>query len=59
MKNIMSSASKIVFIMFALTVNVAFILGKLEANDFMVLAAMPFVFYFANKTSSELPYGGK
>ena len=59
MSSIFESASKIVFVLFALTVCVAFILGKLEAKDFMVIATMPFVFYFSNKGESNQPFAGK
>lgn len=56
---ILKSASKIVFILFAVTVCAAFLLGQLEAKDFMVLATMPFVFYFAQKGEPGEPYAGK
>lgn len=61
MNSIFKSASKIVFIMLAVTACVGFWFGKLEAKDFMVLAGMAFTFYFANKgeTSGNLPYAGK
>ena len=61
MTNILSSASKIVFILLAVTTCITFILGKLESKDFMVLTGMAFSFYFANKgeTSGEVPYAGK
>lgn len=56
---ILSSASKIVFIMIAITVCVAFLRGLLEAKDFMVLSGMAFSFYFANKGESSEPFAGK
>lgn len=56
---ILKSASKIVFLMIALTVCAAFIIGKLEAKDFMVLAVSAFTFYFSNKGEQSLPYTGK
>ncbi len=61
MVNILSSASKIVFILLAVSACAGFFLGKLEAKDFMVLAGMAFTFYFSNKgeASGKLPYAGK
>jgi putative solute:sodium symporter small subunit len=50
---ILKSASKIVFILLALTACVGFFLGKLESKDFMVLAGMAFTFYFSNKGSAD------
>lgn len=62
MGTIFESASKIVFILLAITACIGFMIGRLEATDFMMLASMAFVFYFANKGSageSNLPYLGK
>lgn len=59
MNNIISSASKIVFIMLAATVCAAFVLGRLDSKDFMVLAGMAFTFYFSNKGETSVPYAGK
>jgi hypothetical protein len=59
MQNIASSASKIVFIMLALTACVGFFLGRLEPKDFMVLAGMAFAFYFSNKGEANQPFAGK
>ena len=58
---ILQSASKIVFILIAITVCAGLFMGKLESKDFMVLASMCFTFYFSNKGSSnpDLPYLGK
>jgi len=44
--NILKSASKIVFLLIALTACVGFFTGKLEATDFMVLGALTFGYYF-------------
>jgi asparagine N-glycosylation enzyme membrane subunit Stt3 len=44
--NIIQSASKIVFVLLAITSCVAFLLGRLEAKDFMVLTMAAFSFYF-------------
>lgn len=61
MKNIYSSASKLVFIAMTLAVIAGLFTSKIDPKDFMVLASMAFAFYFANKgeTSSEVPYAGK
>lgn len=57
--NILQSASKIVFIMLAVTACVGFFIGLLESKDFMVLASMAFGFYFAAKTSDVTASGVK
>ena len=59
MPNFLTSASKIVFIMLALTACIGFFFGKLESKDFMVLAGMSFSFYFANKGEIGQPFAGK
>lgn len=50
---ILSSASKIVFILLALTACVGFFIKLLEAKDFMVLSGMAFSFYFAAKPTDS------
>lgn len=57
MKNV--SASKLVFLMLALTVCISFIISKLESKDFMLLAGMAFTFYFSNKGDSTQEFLGK
>lgn len=59
MNNILSSASKLVFILLAISACAGFFLGKLDPKDFMLLAGMAFSFYFANKGDSNLPFAGK
>jgi hypothetical protein len=65
MNNIISSASKIVFILIALTICVSFgfevMTGRvtLDPKDFLVLAGMAFTFFFAYKGNSDAPYAGK
>jgi hypothetical protein len=59
MKQIFTSASKIVFLLLALTACVGFFIGKLEAQDFMLLAGMAFAFYFSNKGDNNQAYLGK
>lgn len=56
---VLSSASKIVFIMIALAVVFALFLNKISAEQFMILASMTFTFYFANKGESGKPFAGK
>ena len=51
---IFSSASKIVFILLALTACVGFFMHLLESKDFMVLASMAFGYYFASKPTNEV-----
>jgi hypothetical protein len=57
--NIIESASKIVFILLALTSCVGFLLGMLPVENFMLLASGAFVFYFSNKGDSNTNYLGK
>lgn len=45
---ILSSATKIVLILFALTVCVGFMLGKLSAELFVPMATMVLGFYFGS-----------
>ena len=61
MPNILQSASKIVFVLLAVSACVGFFLGMLESKDFMVLAMSAFTFYFSNKgdTSGKVPFAGK
>ena len=59
MSRILSSASKLVFVLLAVSACVGFFVGKLEAKDFMVLAGMAFTFYFSNKGETNAPYAGK
>jgi hypothetical protein len=58
---ILKSASKIVFLLLALTACITFAVGRLEAKDFMVLAISGFSFYYSNKgdSTSTVPYLGK
>ena len=53
---ILSSASKIVFILMAIAVVVLTYLGKVEAKDFIALASYAFIFYFtkANPTNNQV-----
>lgn len=55
MGNILQSASKVVFILVAVAACAALFVGKIEAKDFMTLAAMTFTYYFAAYKSSPPP----
>ncbi len=55
----LQSASKLVFLLLAVTACAAFLWGKLEPKDFVQLASMAFVFYFSNKGDASQPYAGK
>lgn len=59
MQNIISSASKIVFILMAVAVVILTFIGIVDPKDFMILASMAFSFYFANKGNPAEPYAGK
>jgi hypothetical protein len=62
---LLQSASKIVFMLMALTVSIAFLwevfTGKvtLDAKDFMALVLVAFTYYFTNKGTPTEPYLGK
>lgn len=65
MFNILESATKIVFILLAISACIAFFVGRLDQENFMNLCLMAFTFYFAykgtDKTESESiqPFAGK
>jgi len=59
MKNILTSASKLVFVLMALATIVGMLIGKIDAKDFLTLVSMAFTFYFANKGENSQPYAGK
>jgi len=50
MSKIFNSASKIVFMLLALTACVGLFIGKLSTDNFMVLASGAFAFYFTKGT---------
>lgn len=52
LKTILSSASKIVFILMAVGSIALTFMGKMEAKEFMTLAAMAFAFYFTGSKPS-------
>ena len=49
MKTITSSASKLVFLLLAITACAGFIMGMLPVDQFMLLAVAAFSFYFSHK----------
>lgn len=53
------SASKVVFIMLTATACVAFLLGTLPADQFMILAVAASSFYFSHKGTEREQYLGK
>ena len=59
MNSIISSASKLVFLLLAVTACAGFFLKILEPKDFMLLAGMAFTFYFSKPGDPNLPAGGK
>lgn len=59
MDSIFKSASKIVFIIMAVSTVAALYADKITGEQFMVLASMTFAFYFSNKGEASQPYAGK
>jgi ABC-type polysaccharide/polyol phosphate export permease len=59
MKNIFTSATKIVLLLFALTACVGFLWGKLSPELFASAMGGVFGFFFANKGDVSEPYLGK
>jgi hypothetical protein len=59
MKNIFSSASKLVFVLMAVATIAGMFMGRIDAKDFLVLVSMAFTFYFANKGENNQPFAGK
>lgn len=56
---ILKSASKVVFILLALTACGGFLNGVLGEDNFMVLAVAAFSFYFSFKGNGKKEYAGK
>ncbi len=57
--SILSSASKIVFVLMAVATIAGMFLGKIDPKDFMTLPSMAFPFYFAKKGEPNQPFAGK
>ena len=53
MERIYSSASRIVFILIALTACWAFLSGLLDTANFMILANAAFLYYFTRKNKVQ------
>lgn len=53
MLKMFTSASRIVLVIITLTVCAGFLMGKLEAKEFMMLAGMVFAYYFTKTNSNE------
>ena len=56
---VFKSASKLVFIILAVSACIGFFLGILESKDFMLLAVSAFSFYFSSKGDPTKKYLGK
>jgi putative solute:sodium symporter small subunit len=59
MLEVLKSASKIVFILMAISACLGFFLKILDADKFMILSGMAFSFYFANKGETTTNFAGK
>lgn len=60
MRDILKSASKIVFILLTLTACAGFIMERLTEANFFVLVSMAFTFYFTHKGDKpDDTFGGK
>lgn len=55
MMKIITSASKLVFVMLAVAACLGFFLNKLPADQFMLLVSGAFAFYFTDKGYSSRP----
>lgn len=55
----LKSASKLVFILLALTACVGFLMEKLPVESFMILCSGAFAFYFSHKGEQNEIYAGK
>ena len=55
----LQSASKLVFVLLAVTACAGFILGKLPVESFMILISGVFSFYFSNKGETKTKFLGK
>ena len=53
---LLSSASKIVFILVTLALIALTFLNKVDPKDFVAIAMMVFTYYFSNKGTSENNY---
>jgi hypothetical protein len=59
MKELFTSPAKIVFILLAVASSAGFFLGILSEENFMILAAGAFSFFFSYKGNESKDYAGK
>jgi uncharacterized protein YqgC (DUF456 family) len=59
MSNLLTSASKLVFLILTITACVGFIIGVLPVDNFMILAVSAYSFFYANKGNPKEDYLGK
>ena len=59
MKDLLSSASKLVFILIAVAASIGFFMGLLSEDNFMILATGAFAFFFSYKGNEGAEYAGK
>jgi hypothetical protein len=53
MKKVFTSASKMVFLIMAISSSVGLFTGKLSEENFMMLTSGAFAFYFSNKPKNS------
>lgn len=59
MREIYTSAAKLVFLSMAIGVNVALFAGFITSEQYLPFVAMAFTFYFSNKGDATKDYAGK
>ncbi len=59
MKELFTSPAKLVFILLAVAASVGFFSGILSEDNFMILAAGAFSFFFSYKGDSSKDHAGK
>ena len=59
MNNFFGSVTNVVLILISTVASAAFLMGLLEAKDFMLLAGMVFTFFFTKPADPTQPFGGK
>lgn len=53
MNRIYTSATKLVFIIIAITVCAAYLMGKMQTNEFMIIATGVFSYYFTKSKPGD------
>jgi len=56
MNKLLSSASKLVFLLMTAALIVLTFIGKIDPKDFVAIAMMVFTYYFSNKGSQDNNY---